>query len=162
MEKNRLMEVLKDSTCLISKGEKTQQRLPKIPLLLWGLMNFPSDPDVAKLDQIDCQFITIGVNRAQAEKHRATFVEFLETYPEPDKMSDGPTYKHLASIVGDDITALRIFGLGQTLGLWSVVLPGQLGVDDPELADEAADLGLIVTTGYQSRGLSVFPKIAVG
>lgn len=151
MEKNRLMEVLKDSTCLISKGAKTSSRLPKIPLLLWGLMNFQGDPGVDQLDQVDCQFLTIGVNKSQAEKHRATFIEFLETYPEPNKLSDGPTYKHLATIVGDDITALRVFGLGQVLGLWNVVLPGQLGVEDEELADEAADLGLIVVTGYQTK-----------
>lgn len=159
MDKKRLMEVLKDSTCLISKGKQTQQRLPKIPLLLWGLMSFPSDPGVEMLDQVDCQFIIIGVNPVQAERHRAEFIEFLESYPEPIKLSDGPTYKHLASVVGDDMTALRIFGLGQTLGVWDVVLPGQLGVD-PDLADEAADLGLIVTTGYQST--AALSKIAVG
>lgn len=122
-------------------------------------MSFPSDPGVEMLDQVDCQFIIIGVNPVQAERHRAEFIEFLESYPEPIKLSDGPTYKHLASVVGDDMTALRIFGLGQTLGVWDVVLPGQLGVD-PDLADEAADLGLIVTTGYQST--AALSKIAVG
>lgn len=161
MDKKRLMEALKDSTCVISKGEKTRQRMSGIHCLLWGLMTSPTDPGVQLLDKVDCQFITIGVNREQAEKHRADFIEFLETYPDPVRLSEGPTYKHIASIVGDDMTALRIFGLGQTLGIWDVVLPSQLGVD-PELADEAADLGLIVVTGYSNHTISSDQKTAAG
>lgn len=161
MDKSRLLKVLNNSTCLISKGESTKRKMPGIPVLLWGLMISPTDPHVDQLEQIDCQFVVIGVNREQAELHRTEFIEFLESYPEPKKLEDGPTYKHLASIVGDDMTALRVFGLGQTLGLWNVLLPDQLGVD-PEIADEAADLGLIVTTGYKSRQLEVLSLTAVG
>lgn len=161
MDKARLLQVLANATCLISKGESTRRKLPGIPVLLWGLMISATDPGVDRLDQVDCQFVVVGVNREQAELHRQEFIDFLESYPEPKKLSDGPTYKHLASIVGDDMTALRIFGLGQTLGLWNVVLPAQLGVD-PDLADEAADLGLIVTTGYQSAHTEALPLIAVG
>jgi hypothetical protein len=162
MDKARLMEMLGDATCLISKGDRTKQKLPGIPVLLWGLMISAVDPGVEQLDQVDCQFVVVGVNREQAEKHRAEFIEFLETYPEPQKLADGPTYKHMATIVGDDMTALRVFGLGQTLGLWNVILPDQLGVD-PELVDEAADLGLIVATGYTSHQDGELPKLtAVG
>jgi len=161
VDKSRLLKVLNNSTCLISKGESTKRKMPGIPVLLWGLMISPTDPHVDQLEQIDCQFVVIGVNREQAELHRTEFIEFLESYPEPKKLEDGPTYKHLASIVGDDMTALRVFGLGQTLGLWNVLLPDQLGVD-PEIADEAADLGLIVTTGYKSRQLEVLSLTAVG
>lgn len=161
MDKARLMVVLRDSTCLISKGDSTRRVLPGIPVLLWGLMLSAADPEVAQLDQVDCQLITVGVNREQAEKHRAEFIGFLESYPEPKRLADGPTYKHLASIVGDDMTALRVFGLGQTLGLWNVVLPNQLGVD-PEIADDAAELGMVVTTGYQSQQLEAPKLVAVG
>lgn len=159
MDMKRLMEALKDSTCLISKGESTRKRLSKIPSLLWGLITDQSDPDVEKLECIDCQFITVGVNRTQAEKHRNDFLKFLEEYPDPVRLADGPTYKHMASVVGDEMLALRVFGLGQTLGIWDVILPSQLGVD-PVLVEEAADLGLIVTTGYQN--LAMLPQIAVG
>lgn len=159
MNSKRLMNLLNNSTCLISKGELTQRKLPEISLLLWGLMVPAEDPRTSSLEQVDCQFLKVGVNRDQAEKHRAEFLEFLETYPEPAKLSEGPTYKHMAAIVGDEITALRIFGLGQTLGLWDVLLPSQLGID-PEQADEAADLGLIVVTGYQSQGRTL--SVATG
>lgn len=161
MDKTRLLEVLNDSTCLISKGERTRQRMPGIPTLLWGLMISETDPEVTELDRVDCQFVTVGVNRERAKHHRSSFLEFLESYPDPQRLSDGPTYKHLARFVGDDMTALRVFGLGQTLGIWDVLLPAQLGVD-PELADEAADLGLVVSTGYQSRALRPAPLVAVG
>jgi hypothetical protein len=149
MDKVRLMEVLNDSTCLISKGERTQRKLPGISIMLWGLLLSASDPLIDKFQQVDCHFITVGVNPVQAEAHRKDFVELLEQFPDMKRMEDGPSYKHVASVVGDDMTALRIFGLGQTLGLWDVLLPAQFGVD-PELVDEAADLGLIVTTGYQA------------
>lgn len=161
MNKQRLMEVLNDSTCVISKGEPTQRKLPGISLLLWGLMVPANDSRIDALEKVDCQFLTIGVNKSQAEKHRAEFIAFLEEYPEPTKLADGPTYKHLSTIVGDDITALRIFGLGQALGIWDVLLPANLGVPQ-DLVEEAADLGLIVTTGYQSQHQSVAPMTAVG
>lgn len=161
MDKKRLMEVLNDSTCLISKGEKTKRKLPGIPLLLWGLLVSVGDTELSSLEQVDCQFIIVGVNRQQAERHREEFVEFLETYPEPVNLSEGPTYKHLARVVGDELTALRIFGLGRALGVWDVLLPEQLGVDS-ELADEAADLGLVVTTGYRGRSSGLAPRAAVG
>jgi hypothetical protein len=161
MDKQRLMEVLNDSTCIISKGEPTQRKLPGISLLLWGLMVPMSDARVEALAKVDCQFLTVGVNVEQAEKHRADFMAFLDEYPEPNKLADGPTYKHLASVVGDELTALRIFGLGQVLGVWDVLLPNNLGIPQ-ELVDEAADLGLIVTTGYQSQQQGVTPMTAVG
>lgn len=161
MNKQSLMKVLNDSTCLISKGSSTQRKMPEISLLLWGLMVPAGDPRVEALDKVDCQFLTVGVNRVQAEKHRAEFMEFLESYPDPNKLSDGPTYKHLATVVGDDITALRIFGLGQTLGIWDVLLPSHLGFDT-DYADEAADLGLITVTGYQGHQTGLAPRTAVG
>lgn len=160
MDKARLMEVLNDSTCLISKGEKTQRKLPGISALLWAIL-LPTSYVTSSLHIVDCHFITVGVNTKRAEDRRSEFIELLESFPDQKKMQDGPSYKHVASVVGDDMSALRVFGLGQTLGLWDVLLPDQFGVD-PELVDEAADLGLIVTTGYRSRLLDGMPAVATG
>lgn len=146
MDKARLMNVLNDSTCFVSKGEKTQRKLPGIPVLLWGLLLSATDPSIEKFQLVDCHFVTVAVNPEQAQAHKQDFIELLEQFPDYQKLQDGPSYKHVASIVGDDMTALRVFGLGQTLGLWNVILPDQFV--EPELVDEAADLGLIVTTGY--------------
>lgn len=153
MNKARLMEVLNATTCLISKGAKTQLKMPGVPILLWGLLLSASDTETQKLQQIDCHFVTVGVNPQRAEQHRRDFMSILEEFPSAKKLYDGPSYKHVADVVGDEMTALRIFGLGQTLGLWEVVLPSQLGVD-PELVDEAAELGMILTTGYESQLLA--------
>jgi hypothetical protein len=147
MDKARLMEVLNDSTCLISKGERTQRKLPGIPVLLWGLLLSASDASAQDFNLVDCHFVTVAVNPVQAEAHRQGFIELLESFPDLKRLQDGPSYKHVASVVGDEVTALRVFGLGQTLGLWDVLLPDQFGVDQDSI-DEAADLGLIVTTGY--------------
>ncbi len=161
MDKTRLMEVLNDSTCLISKGEKTKKKLPGIPVLLWSLLLHNNDPATESLQKVDCHFVVVAVNTRQAEAHRVDFIELLESFSDAKKLMDGPSYKHVASVVGDEITALRVFGLGQVLGLWDVLLPDQFGLD-PELVDDAADLGLIVTTGYRSRALDTIPAAAVG
>lgn len=160
MDKTRLMEVLNKSTCLISKGECTRRKMPGISILLWGLLLSATDPEATQLQQVDCHFITVGVNKYQAEQGRSEFIQFLESYPDAQKLFDGPSYKSVAGIVGDEMTALRVFALGQVLGLWEVLLPNQLDVP-PELADEAVDLGLIVTTGYHSHRLDL-PLTAVG
>jgi hypothetical protein len=154
------MEVLNATTCLISNGTKTQLKLPGIPILLWGLLLSASDAEAEKLQQVDCYFVTVGVNPETAEQHRSDFMSLLAEFPSAKKLYDGPSYKYVASVVGDEMTALRIFGLGQTLGLWEVVLPSQLGVD-PELVDEAAELGMIMTTGYESHLLAEM-QAAVG
>jgi hypothetical protein len=160
VDKARLMEVLNDSTCLLTNGARTERKMPGIPILLWGLLLSPLDPSAQHFQQVDCHFITVGVNPAQAEAHRQDFIDLLEQFPDAQKLYDGPSYKYVASIVGDEMTALRIFGLGQTLGLWDVLLPDQFGVD-PTLIDEVAELGLIVVTGYRSRMLDAL-QVAVG
>lgn len=161
MNKKRLMEVLNDSTCFISKGDRTQRKLPGIPVLLWGLLLHANDPSTEHMRLVDCHFVMVAVNPEMAESHRQDFIELLEEFPDHKKLHEGPSYKHVASVVGDDMTALRVFGLGQTLGLWDVLLPDQLGVD-PELVDEAADLGAIVTTGYRGPVLDSVQRQAVG
>jgi hypothetical protein len=160
MDRARLMEVLNNSTCLISKGDITQKKLPGISILLWSLLLSHQDPEASQFEQVDCHYITVGVNKRQAEQDRAVFLEFLESYPDPQKLSEGPSYKHVAEVVGDEMTALRVFGMGQALGLWEVLLPDQFDVP-PELVDEAVDLGLIVTTGYRAEQ-RVELQLAVG
>lgn len=154
MDRTRLMEVLNNSTCLISKGEITQRKVAGIPVLLWGLLLSETDSEWEKFQQVDCHFIKVGVNEQQAKKDRQAFLEILESYPDAQRLAEGPSYKHVANIVGDELTALRMFGLGQVLGLWEVLLPDQFDVP-PDLVDQAVDLGLIVTTGYEkTRGTS--------
>jgi hypothetical protein len=121
--------------------------MPEIPILLWNLLLPATDVLASHLQKVDCHYVTVGVNERQAQVDREEFVELLESFPDSKRMQDGPSYKHVASVVGDEMTAFRVFGLGQALGLWDVLLPSQFGF--PEyLVDEAAELGLIVTTGY--------------
>lgn len=161
MDRTRLMEVLNTTTCLISNGVRTQSKLPGIPILLWGLLLSPLDAEADRFEKIDCHFVTVGVNPQQAEAHRQDFLALLEQFPDAQRLYDGPSYKHVAGVVGDEMTALRVFGLGQALGLWKVILPVQVGIP-PELADEAASLGLIVTTGYKSQFFERSLQSAVG
>jgi hypothetical protein len=160
MNKTCLLEVLRNTTCLISNGEKTLRKIPGVPLLLWGLL-LPSTREAQHLTQVDCYFVTVGVNREQAEKYRETFLSLLDEYPESKRLAEGPSYKHVADVVGDEMTALRFFGLGQALGLWDVLLPDQFDVD-PSMQEEAADLGLITTTGYEVRAPRTGRLAAVG
>jgi len=142
------MSVLNNSTILISKGEVTHARMPGIKAQLWGLLLSETDPAANQFERVDFHFIQVGVNAKRAEVDRREFTRLLDTYPYPAKLSSGPSYKHVGSVLGDDLAALRLFALGKTLGLWKIRMPMDFGVDT-DLLDYAVDLGFIVCDGYR-------------
>lgn len=157
MDKARLMGVLNETTYLISKGPVTRRSIGGMGVLLWGLLLSPSDPRVGTLQQVDCSFVCIGVDEEKATRVMDELISILDEYPNPRQLRDGPSYKHVAEVVGDDVTALRLFGLGQVLGLWSVLTPFDFDVE-PVLVEEAAELGMVVISGYPAQvsyGLTV-------
>lgn len=161
MDKIQLMGVLNDTTYLISKGPQTHRRLAGMGALLWGTLLSPSDIRVRKLARVDCSFVDVGVIESKALAHMEDVVNLLEQYPEPEQLREGPSYKHVASVVGDDATALRLFGLGQVLGLWSVLIPEDFDVE-PVLIEEAADLGMVVISGYPASIPYSLREVAAG
>ena len=147
MNRSRLMRVLDGATYLISSKPGPRRRmLESRSSVLWGVLLGEDDLRVSNLHLVNCHVIKVGVDLAVAERVRGDLIDLLDRYPDQG-LKDGPTYKQVASIVGDDATALRLFGLGQALDIWSVLTPVDFGLP-PALADEAAELGMVVISGY--------------
>ena len=109
----------------------------------------PNETDlVPEVELVDVHFFIVGVDRAKAEANRAALVAQLDTYPIPGRLADGPSYIEVGGVLGDQQTALQLFGLGQALGLWKVMTPKSLGVTGVE-ADEMAGMGFVMVSGYK-------------
>ena len=148
MNKMQLLEVLNETTYLIIDGA-SKRRTHKLGSLLWGVALSPSDKRVAGLQRVDCSVALVGVNAKVAHTYLNDLVSILDEYPDPATLQDGPSYKQVAEVVGDEATALRLFGLGHVLDLWEVLTPVDFNVE-PALREEAADIGMVVISGYPS------------
>lgn len=148
MNKMQLREILNETTYLITDGA-SRKRIHKLGSLLWGVAISPTDRRVPGLQQVNCAVAVVGVDAWKARVYLDDLVGVLDTYPEPAQLRDGPSYKQVASVVGDEATALRLFGLGHVLDLWEVLTPIDFGVE-PALREEAADIGMVVISGYPS------------
>lgn len=61
-----------------------------------------------------------------------------------ERLQDGPSYIELGAWIGDQGLALALMGLGERLGLWSVVTPDTLGIDDEKLASHLMGMGFVM------------------
>ena len=151
MDVNRLYEILNDCTVQLRKGEAVQQRTVG-SLAVTEVFAMPHEFEVTgELEKVDLHFITVGVEKAAAERHRAELMSILETYPEPERLAGGPSYIEVAAAVGDQGAALQLFALGYTLGLWTIITPERLGISGAE-ATEMAGRGLVMITGFTALG----------
>ena len=98
--------------------------------------------------EIDAHFFVCAVDPAGAEAALGAVVAWCEAYPDPDRLAGGPTFVEVAEVAGDPVTAIRIFAVGEVLGLWNVITPERLGFSGTE-AEEMAAKGLVMITGYQ-------------
>lgn len=149
----KLKEILQETTVVLSKGEPTFRHLEAmgVPRALWKTLPYDHDlPGLGtRLDWhvTDCQFLSIATLLNSAPRRLQAFTKLLEEDALKSVLSDGPSYKHLVPLLGDDISALQFCGLGEAYGLWSVLLPKDLGVPG-DYYDTAAALGWLCITGY--------------
>ena len=66
-----------------------------------------------------------------------------------DRFRDGPGYIELGGWLGDQTTALQFMGLGEILGLWEVVTPRRLGIEDAAQAQEMMGMGFVMIAPKQ-------------
>jgi hypothetical protein len=164
MTTQELKELLRETTVVLSKGEDTDVYLQAlgVPRELCGLM-FPAGTIPSSFKVIDCEFLSIGVHEGRAAARYWTFVDAVEELLRDNCLSqlfrEGASYKHLTKVLGDDVTSLRLLCLGEALGIWNVLLPGDLAVPRCERGMAAA-LGMICMTGYPAS--IFFSEAAVG
>lgn len=148
MNMDRLYEILRECTIQLRTGEPvtTEQR----PGLTVTTLNFNPHESEARpdLEKVDLLLLTVGVDKAKAEGHRAELVSLLRDWPDPDMLGRGPSYIHLGGEMGDQGTAFQLMAMGKVLGLWDIITAETMGVDR-EKAIDAAGLGWVMISGFR-------------
>lgn len=143
----RLIDLIDDLTTMARKGpQRVDRDVGKIHVT--EIFDMPP-VDAAPSDalQVDVHFVVIVVDPLALER-RAEIIAAIEASAiNLDRLRDGPSYIEVGAALGDQGYALRLFGLGEALGLWRVITPARLGFDGPE-ADKLAGTGYVMTSGY--------------
>ena len=104
--------------------------------------------------RVDVHFCVVGVNMRRARQHAGGFTALLAAYPTEawgyptQSLQDGPSYISVGAVVGSQDNALRMFAMGEALGMWKVLTPEVLGITGEE-ADVFAGRGLVMMSGWR-------------
>ena len=147
MDLPRLHEILRQTTIQLRKGGEVEERMVDGVEVVDVYAMPPVHAARPDVELIDVEFITIGVDKGKAETQRDSLVGILRTYPDPQRLAQGPSYIEVGAELGDQGLALQLFALGKALGLWDIITPASLGFS----GDEARDLagrGFVMITGF--------------
>ena len=162
MNIDRLYQILRDTTVQLRKGEifegtpelVEQAKNGAEELKGGGVLEVYAMPHESEarsdIEKVDMEFITVGVDRAKAEEHRAELVSILDDWPKDAAapLADGPSYIAVGADIGDQGAAFQLFALGKVLKLWSVITPASFGFSGPE-ARALAGNGMVMMSGYR-------------
>jgi len=148
MNIKRLHEILGETTCQLRKGAEVEHRqVGSVAVTEVWAMPHESEAS-AQLEKVDMCLLTIGVDKAQAEKHKEELISLLRDYPQPTDLASGPSYITVGAVIGDQGAAFQLFALGKVLGLWDVITPATVGLTGVK-AREIAGNGFIMMSGYK-------------
>lgn len=146
MNTKRLYEILALTTAQFRQGAEVEERIEDGGLKVREIYAMPPEsaapPDIEKVDMV---FLTIGVDKAEAEKHKQELLTILADYP---RLKEGPSYIEVGAEIGDQGAAFQLFALGKVLGLWDVITPQLMGFEGDE-AREMAGRGFIMCSGLR-------------
>lgn len=163
MDVSKIYDILRETCGQFRKGpvyqgsphlvEQMKHGLPEGEMLKGGgvLEIYDMPPESAIPDEcehVDLHFVTVAVNKAKAEEHRAELIALLNDYPNPAELAGGPSYIAVGGVIGDQGAAFELFALGKVLGIWDIITPGKLGATG-EQARQMAGMGYIMCTGYR-------------
>lgn len=146
MDLDRLYKILNKVTVQLRKGEEFEEH-QEGNLKVVEVFMMPHESEVSNFVKVDCVFLTIGVDKEKAEKYREEIITILKNYPQPERLAGGPSYIEVGGVIGDQGATFQLFALGEVLGLWKVITPKTLGMDDVE-ARQLAGVGMILISGY--------------
>lgn len=150
MDIDRLYHILSDTTVQLRKGAEVEhEQIGNVDVTHVYEMPHESEA-LPTVEKVDCALLVIGVDRTRAEQHRSELIALLDAYPEPERLTGGPSYIEVGAAIGDQGAAFQLFALGQVLGLWTVITPRTLGFDDDASVREMAGRGLVMISGYKS------------
>jgi hypothetical protein len=156
---DRLYHILGETTVQLRKGEVfegtpelVEQAKAGDELKGGGVLTINAMPHESEaqshIEKVDMELLTIGVDKAAAERHKAEVIEILKTYPN-GRLADGPSYIEVGGEIGDQGAAFQLFALGQVLGLWKVITPKMLGATG-EQARQMAGMGYVMVSGFKA------------
>ncbi len=153
IDANKLFNILTSCTFLIRVGDVVSEEQVG-PLSVTTIDAMPSEDEVKnkELQIVDCILVKVGVDKAEAEKHRAEFIATIE--PLRSVLEPGPSYIAIGAYIGDQGAAFQFMALGEVLGLWTVFTPKTLGVMDATQLREYAGRGYVMIGGYARKGES--------
>lgn len=148
MNLERLYKILAETTAQLRKGEVVEDEV-RDGLNVRSIYAMPHESEAKpEVEKVDCEFLTIGVDKAAAQRHKAELIEILKTYPN-DRLAAGPSYIEVGGEIGDQGAAFQLFALGKVLGLWDVITPKTFGLAG-EQARQAAGAGYIMISGFKA------------
>jgi hypothetical protein len=149
MDIEKLHTILGETTIQIRKGAEIEKEQVG-PVEVTHVYAMPHESEARDgLDKHDLHFLTIGVDRAAAERHKNALLSILSDWPEPERLAGGPSYIEVGGVIGDQGAAFCLFALGKTLGLWDIITPEGLGMEGP-IAAQMAGSGFIMITGHRA------------
>lgn len=147
MNTKRLYEILNATTVQLRKGEEVTDTTLDSGLRVKEIFAMPHESEaLPTVEKVDMVFLTIGVDKAAAESHRAELHQILSEYP---RFKDGPSYIEVGAEIGDQGAAFQLFAVGKVLGFWDVITPATFGLKGPEALD-AAGRGYIMVSGLRA------------
>lgn len=150
MDISKLYEILNETTIQLRKGSVVEDRSTEL-LEVVEVNAMPHESDAGDdLEMVDLEFLVIGVDREKAETRRTEIIDFLDNYPVPTRLAEGPSYIAVGADIGDQGAAFQLFALGKVLGLWDVITPATMGFEG-EAAREMAGSGFVMITGYRQE-----------
>lgn len=146
MNTTRLYKILAACTIQLRKGEEVTERTEDSGLRVKEIFAMPHESEAPPtVEKVDMVFLTIGVDKAEAEKHKAELHKILSEYP---RFKDGPSYIEVGAEIGDQGAAFCLFAVGKVLGFWDVITPMTLGFKGDEARDMAGR-GYIMVSGIR-------------
>lgn len=144
-----LHQIIREVTTEFRKGEEVvESQVGRVRRV--DVYAMPHESEVPEdLERVDVHFITVGVAKEKAETQKDRLVGILNSYPQPDRLAAGPSYIEIGGVIGSQDAALRLFALGEVLGLWEVITPERLGITGED-ADRFAGMGLVMMSGFKA------------
>ena len=106
---------------------------------------------VPHITRVDVHFLSIWVDMIEVAKHKDELLDILDNYSDDEygtpALTEGPSYMAVGAALDDQEMALRLFGLGEALGVWMVITPEKMGMTGAE-ADMMAGSGFVMIDGY--------------
>ena len=84
------------------------------------------------------------------KQNKEKIMQWLDHYPEPDRLKGGVSYIELGAIVGDQRMAIVLMVIGEYFNWWTLIHGEKMGMSRVE-AIEMAGRGFIMTTGYTPK-----------